>query len=289
MSYATLWLTLNGLRLHAKAAGPEDGRPVILLHGFPEFWWGWERYLDPLARAGFRVIAPDQRGYNRSDKPRGLHAYRLETLASDVTGIMDTFGWERAAVVGHDWGGIVAWAAAALYPERVERLAAVNAPYLNVGFRTLPRRPDQLLRSGYMYFFQLRGLAEAVLRNDNWELLAQGMLRTSRPGAFSPQDLDRYRAAWWRRGAVTSMLNWYRALFFHPPRLPLNPRFRMPVLVLWGERDFALVPELAEASLALCERGRLVRFAEATHWVQHEEPEQVLDHLLGFLTQPEAL
>lgn len=283
MTSTTLWLTVNGLRLHAQAAGPEDGRPVILLHGFPEFWWEWARYLEPLARDGFRAVAPDQRGYNLSDKPQALSAYRLETLASDVVGIMDHFGWEQAAVVGHDWGGVVAWAAAALYPERVERLVAINAPYLNVVFPTLLRRPDQLRRSGYMYFFQLRGLAEAILRKDNWGWLVKGLSRSSRPGAFNPQDFERYRAAWWRKGAMTAMLNWYRALFFYPPRLPLRPRFRMPVLVLWGVQDFALVPELAEASSELCERGRLVRFEEASHWLPHEQPDQVLKNVVNFL------
>jgi pimeloyl-ACP methyl ester carboxylesterase len=169
-----------------------------------------------------------------------------------------------------------------LHPERVEKLAVLNAPYPPVSFRTLLRHPQQLLRSAYMYFFQLPGLPEAVLRNNHWELLVEGMRRSSRPGTFTSQDFDHYRAAWWREGAMTAMLNWYRALFRRPFYLPLSPRLSMPVLLLWGKRDFALGTELAEASIALCEQGELVYYETATHWVQHEKAEDVNERLVKF-------
>lgn len=272
----------NGVELHAAEAGPEDGPLVLLLHGFPEFWYGWRKQIGPLAGAGYRVLAPDLRGYNLSQKPRVLDAYRLDVLAADVVGLMDALDRPAAALVGHDWGGIIAWVTAVLHPHRVEKLAALNAPYPPVSVRTLPRHPEQLLRSAYMYFFQLPGLSEAILRNNNWELLVQGLLRTSQEGTFSEADLDQYRRAWWKRGAITAMLNWYRALFRRPFPLPLEPRFHMPVLMLWGARDFALGRELAEASIELCDNGRLVFFEGATHWVQHEEAARVNELLTGF-------
>jgi pimeloyl-ACP methyl ester carboxylesterase len=273
----------NGIRLHAVQAGPDDGSPVILLHGFPEFWYGWRGQIEPLAQAGFRVIAPDQRGYNLSDKPGGLAAYRLDVLAGDIVGLIDALGYKSATVVGHDWGGVVAWVIAVQHPEKLDRLVVLNAPYPPVFFRTLFRHPEQFVRSAYSYFFQIPGLPEAVLRNNDWELLVGGMQRTSRPGAFSEEDFQYYREAWWRTNAMRSMLNWYRAFLRRPFFLPLTPQIEMPVLLLWGARDFALGRELAEASVSLCKRGSLIFFENATHWLQHEETAQVNEMILDFL------
>lgn len=280
--YESAWLTLPGLRLHAVAAGPVDGPPVLLLHGFPDFWYGWRNQIGPLASAGFRVIAPDQRGYNLSDKPKGLSSYRVDVLAQDVVGMMDALGYPRVRLVGHDWGGVVAWITAALYPQRVERLAVLDAPYAPVVYRTMLAHPEQILKSWYIYFFQLPGLPEASLRRSNWQAFERNLRTTTPPGTFSAADFERYRAAWSQPGALTSMLNWYRALFRRPFRLPPDPRFEMPVLLLWGGRDFALGRELAEASIKLCPRGELVVFEEANHWIQIEKAEEVNRRLLNF-------
>lgn len=268
--------------LHLVQAGPVDGPLVILLHGFPEFWYGWRHQIEPLAEAGYRVIAPDQRGYNLSDKPKSLSAYRMDVLAGDVIGLMDALGREKAILTGHDWGGLVAWIAAVLYPDRVRKLAVLNAPYPPAVLRTALAHPKQIVRSSYMYFFQINGLAEAVLRNNNWELLVESMRRSSQPGAFSQEDFERYREAWWRKGAMTSMLNWYRALFRRPFRLSRELRLSTPTLLLWGARDAALGREMAEASIEFCENGRLVYFEDASHWVQHEKVGQVNQYLFDF-------
>lgn len=276
------WIETNGLRLHTVQAGPADGPLVVLLHGFPEFWWSWRQQIGPLAEAGYRVAAPDQRGYNTSDKPAKLSAYRLDVLAKDIAGLIEALGRDKAYVVGHDWGGVVAWAVAVLHPGRVDKLAVLNAPHPGAVFGTLPAHPEQISRSRYMYFFQIPVLAEAVLRNNNWEPLVASMRRSSRSGTFRAEDFEQYRSAWWKKGAMTAMLNWYRALIGRPYFLPVTPHLQMPVLILWGARDLALGRALAEASLRLCENGRLVFFEEASHWIQHEEAGRVNELLLDF-------
>ncbi len=268
-------LKVGDVRLHVVQVGPMDGKPVILLHGFPDFWAGWEKQIAPLAAAGCRLIFPDQRGYNLSDKLPGLSAYRLDVLAKDAAGLMDALGYERAAVVGHDWGGVVAWATAVLYPRRVERLAVLDAPYPPVVSGSFLTHPEQLIKSSYMYFFQLPTLPEAALRRNNWQALVSNLNRTAPPGAFSEEDIVRYRAAWNQPGAMTAMLNWYRALFRRPYRLPSHPDLPMPVLILWGGQDFALGRELAERSRRACPHADLVVFEGANHWIQREKADEV--------------
>jgi pimeloyl-ACP methyl ester carboxylesterase len=276
------FIDVGEIKLHTVLAGPADGPLVILLHGFPEFWYGWRNQILPLAQAGYRVAVPDQRGYNLSEKPRHLSAYRVDRLAGDVVGLMRALGHERAALVGHDWGGIVAWTTAVLYPQHVTRLAALNAPYHMVAPRVIARHPAQLRMSAYILFFQIPLFAEAILRNNHWEPLAQTLQRTSRPGAFSETVIEQYRQAWWRKGAMTGMLNWYRALLRRPLPLPLRPRISVPTLILWGARDAALSRPMAQLSAALCDHVRLVFFEDASHWLQHEEAQEVNQLLIEF-------
>lgn len=279
---STIVRHVDGVDLHCIEAGPETGPLVVLLHGFPEFWWGWRRQIGPLADAGLRVVAPDQRGYNRSSRPKGRDAYHLDVLARDVIALADAHGREKIALVGHDWGGLVAWWVAASYPERVERLVAINAPHPGVVRSFMRAHPGQMVRSLYVGFFQLPRLPETMLSANRHEALKQSMLRSSRPGAFAEGDWEVYREAWEKPGALTAMLNWYRAL----PLLSRRPsahRLPMPVLVLWGRGDQFLDSRLAEASLDLCEQGRVRWFEDATHWVHLEEPRAVNEELIAFL------
>ena len=275
----------NGVTLDVAQAGPEAGRPVVLLHGFPEPWSCWRRQIGPLAEAGYRVLAPDQRGYGRSDKPRRVADYALDVLAADVLGLVEATGCEAVALVGHDWGAIVAWWFALHHPDRLERLIILNGPHPVAFRRYLRSHPSQLLRSWYAAFFQVPGLPEWHFRRKNWSALTRALRSTSRPGTFSDDDLDRYRRAWSEPGALRAMIHWYRAALRHPPRPPADPVVRVPTLLIWGARDRFLGPGLAEASLALCDRGRLESIAEATHWVHHEEPERVNRGLLDFLAE----
>ncbi|WP_230530346.1 alpha/beta fold hydrolase [Microvirga roseola] len=271
---------VNGVTLHCVEAGPGDGPLVILLHGFPEFWWGWRRQIAPLAEAGFRVLVPDQRGYHLSDKPEGRAAYGLDTFAADVVGLIGALGRETCCLVGHDWGGLVAWWTATRHPERIAKLAAINAPHPSVAGSYMRSHPTQMFRSLYVGFFQIPRLPEAMLAANGHSAMIRALVQSSRPGTFPEEDLEPYRKAWSKPGALTAMINWYRALPL-APRLS-DPRLAMPVRVLWGMRDRFLEEGLAEASLALCERGEIRRFQDATHWVHLEEADAVNAELIGF-------
>jgi pimeloyl-ACP methyl ester carboxylesterase len=272
--------SVGDVSLHHVAAG--EGRPVVLLHGFPEFWYGWRNQLGPLAASGFRVIAPDQRGYNTSDKPRSASAYDLDTLAGDVVGLLDSLGLERAAIVGHDWGGIVGWWVAARHPERVERLAILNAPHPDAFRRFIKRSPRQMLKSWYAMFFQLPWLPEKLLGMGGWAPLRRMLRQSGRAEAFTEADLDVYAGSWSQPGAMTAMINWYRAPL-PPSSSTSQARITVPSLIVWGAKDPALDRRLAEQSLSMCDRGRLEFIEEATHWVQHEESGRVNQLLLDFL------
>jgi len=273
---------VNGVTLHTVVAGDPDDPLVVLLHGFPEFWYEWSEYVEPLVDAGYRVLVPDQRGYNRSEKPSGLDAYRISELSRDVRGLVATEDRERAQIIGHDWGAAVAWDLALRQPDAVDRLAIVNVPHPTVFERVLKSNPTQLRKSWYMFYFQLPRLPEFLSRRSEFEFMISAMEDGSRPGAFTSTDFGRYRAAWAEDGALTAMINWYRALLRRREKPP-RERVESPTLVVWGERDQALVPELATKSLDYCEDGRLETFPDATHWVPHEYPDRVSALLLEHL------
>ncbi len=275
----------NNVTLHVVQAGPESGPLVILLHGFPEFWYGWRHQFDFLAAAGYRVWAPDQRGYAQSEKPGGIAAYNVDQLAADVVGLIDAAGRERAILIGHDWGASVAWWTANKYPARLERLVILNVPHHSVMRRAMLQNRRQTLRSWYIFFFQLPWLPETLARAFSFAALTRLLTRTSRPGTFGPADLARYREAWAPRGALTAMINWYRAMMRRAAvmRLP-SRRITVPTLMIWGTHDVALGRELAQPSIDLCDHGRLVFIEQAGHWVQHEEPERVNQLVGEFLT-----
>jgi len=277
----TIQFQHGDIRLHAVAAGPKDGSVVVLLHGFPEFWYGWRKQIEPLAAAGFRVIVPDQRGYNLSGKPSGVAAYSLTELVSDVIAIANQLGQEKIFLAGHDWGAAVAWSTALLHPQRIAKLVVLNVPHPSVMRKFLSTRPRQLLRSWYMFFFQLPWLPEGFFSAFDFRVGARALLRSSRPGTFSDEDLGQYRAAWSQSGAITSMINWYRALFRARVKFQ-DKNVRVPTRILWGERDNFLLAEMAHQSLRYCTSAELFTFANATHWLQHEEPARVSELLIDF-------
>jgi pimeloyl-ACP methyl ester carboxylesterase len=267
-------ITTNGVRLNVAIDGPEDGPLVILLHGFPEFWFGWRKQIPALAARGFRVVAPDQRGYNDSDKPPRTKDYVLDELAKDAVGLIDAFGRKTASVVGHDWGGAAAWFAALRHPDRVDRLVAIDVPHPLVMRRYLFTRPQQVMKSWYMFFFQLPGLPERLIAQNDF---AGFIGKMARPGTFTAAELEVYKEAWRKPGALRSMLAWYRAIPYQITQRfeDVETRVRMPALIIWGKDDAILGEDMAPASAGYCDHGRLVVIEGATHWVHHEEPERV--------------
>jgi epoxide hydrolase 4 len=278
---------VNGLTLHVVEAGPPDGPLLVLLHGFPEFWWAWRHQIPPLAEAGYRVVVPDMRGYNLSEAPQDVSAYRLDMLAADVAALADACGAGRFRLVGHDWGGVIAWAVAARWAERLERLVIMNAPHPDVLSRQAFRHPTQALRSTYVALFQLPWLPEAALRAFDFAGLRRMMAGTARPGTFEPGAFDRYAAAWARPGSLTGMLNYYRAL--RERKTAAAARITPPTLVLWGARDSFLERHVADAGLDLCDDGRLSILESATHWLHLEEPERVGREILRFLGRADTV
>jgi pimeloyl-ACP methyl ester carboxylesterase len=277
---------LGEVRLHYVEAG--EGPLVVLLHGFPEFWYSWRYQISALAEAGFRVVAPDMRGYNLSSRPPGVAAYDTAHLTGDVRDLIRERGAESAFLAGHDWGAAVAWATAMNHPEVVSRLAILNVPHPRRFLQGL-RRPAQLSKSWYMFFFQLPWLPERMSRARRWASFRRGFEHDARPGAFTAQDIDRYVEAWSQPGALTAMINYYRGLFRQSPsRTAARIRpITAPTLVIWGEHDRYLGAELAEPDRAdVPNLTRVVRLPNASHWVQHDEPEQVSRLLIEFFGSP---
>ncbi len=293
--YDTQMITANGVRLHTVLAGDPYGTPIVFLHGFPDFWYGWHNQIPFFAQRGYRVIAPDQRGYNLSDKPKNIEDYRISILATDVKALIEALGYERVHLVGHDWGAAVAWWVATMYPERLITLNILNVPYPTVMMKQLQSGDlSQLLKSWYMFFFQIPGLPEALVSVDGYARMGDILKRTSNPGSFSDEDIALYRQAWAQPGAMTASINWYRAMFRSASEarqvakqnaLDSGRKIQTPTLILWGEKDAFLGTSLARESLKVVENGELVFFPKSTHWIQHDEPDDVNQYLLEWITR----
>lgn len=277
------FISVNGVKLHVVEAGPVDGELVVLLHGFPEFWYSWRRQIDALADAGYRVLVPDQRGYNTSDKPKKVSDYAVDTLANDVVELIKSTGRSQANVIGHDWGAAVAWMLAIKHPHVVKRLGILNVPHPAVFVRKFKRPSLQMLKSWYVFYFQLPKLPELALSIGGHRLLKRSLLKTSNRGTFSSDDLALYDVAWSQPGALTAMVNWYRASFSHRPKIERGTtRIKVPTLMIWGAKDKFLGRDLAQPSIDYCEQGKLVFLENATHWVHQDEPQKVNNLLLDF-------
>ena len=285
--YESQFVETNGIKLHVVTAGPKDGNPILLLHGFPEFWHGWRHQIPALAQAGFRVIVPDQRGYNLSDVPKGVKAYALPQLGADIIGLLDHFEIEQVNLVGHDWGAVVAWGVALTYPQRVQRLGILNVPHPVVMIRFLTHSPRQMLKSWYVGYFQIPGLADWVIKQNNFAAGERALRSSSHPSTFLEEDIAHYKQAWSHSGGLTGMINWYRALARYRPPNPADIRLHIPVLIQWGKQDDFLQYEMAEESLKLCDQGKLIVYENATHWIQHEKADEVNHHLIDFLGERE--
>lgn len=264
----------EGVQLHAAQSGTE-GQLMLFLHGFPEFWQAWHRQLAVFS-SSFRAVALDLRGCNLSGKPADVASYELRRVAEDVRrAIRELSPGQKVVLVGHDWGGMVAWSLARDDPALFERLVIINAPHPLVFHRELKHSPAQMLASGYAAFFQLRGVAEATLRAFDFAAL-RGMVfgMSAKPEAFTPELRAAYRDAWSQPGALEGGLNYYRNIraLRSMAKEPPSWRIELPILVLWGEKDPALRLSNLVGLHEYVTKLSVRRHPRATHWIVHEEP-----------------
>lgn len=286
----------NGLRFHVVIQEPtapvtprgEYPPLVLLLHGFPEFWYSWRHQIPALAAAGFRVAAPDLRGYNDSDKPDEIEAYRISAIVDDIAGIIAALGHETAVIVGHDWGGAAAFAFAIQKPGMTRGLCVLNSPHPTAFARELSRgNVEQLRKSWYMFFFQFPDVPEAMLAADKFRMLRAWAYGHARKGTFSGRDIARYVEAFSKPGALTGAINWYRASFRRGfPAVRSLARIEAPTLVIWGERDHFLGRELTVGMRRFFSGPFAIRYlAGVSHWVQQEAAGKVNAMLIKFISK----
>ena len=265
---------VGDLTLHVVFAGPPDGKPVILLHGFPEFWYAWRGPAAVLARAGFRVIIPDQRGYNRSDKPTARDAYRIDAFVSDVVGLMNALGHERASLAAQDIGGAVGWRVVIDHPERIERFAVIDAAH-----PLASASASENVSDWHRTFLKIPWLPGYIGRLGNWWLLTSSQRGSAAPNTFSDEELDQFRSAWDRDGAIHSMAQWYRAESWP---VAGDGRVSTATKVILAENDSYIPASATRASLAFLDDGDLLELGSGTHWVTAEEPERIGRILVEF-------
>ncbi|QJD97771.1 alpha/beta hydrolase [Mucilaginibacter robiniae] len=272
---------VNGIRLHTLQEGEGNTETIIFLHGFPEFSYAWHKQLPFFATQGFHALAPDQRGYNLTSKPKGVKAYMLENAVEDLAAFIKKITSEKITLVGHDWGGGVAWIFAFKYPELLKKLVILNMPHPQVQSQNFKTSPKQMLKSWYVGFFQLRIIPEVVCRAYNFKFLEWTFLKSSNAGTFSQHDLQQYKQAWRQPRALTNMLNWYRAFKYIPTQN--YGKINVPTLIIWGKKDIYLSAEMAQQSVNWCTNGKMVMLDDATHWLHHEKTAEVNKLILDFV------
>jgi pimeloyl-ACP methyl ester carboxylesterase len=284
---------VNGLKMHYVTAG--KGKLIIFVHGFPEFWYEWKKQLADFGKDHL-AVAPDMRGYNLTEKPADLDQYQVKYLVEDIRALAEHLGHKKFILVGHDWGGAVAWAFAIAHPEYLEKLVIINAPHPAVFQRELRENPAQQKASQYMLFFRSPD-AEKMLSANNYSQLVNGVLgQALKEGYLTEADRDAYIAAWSQPGALTGGLNYYRAARVGPPakegdkdsvnfarELSASMIVKAPTLVIWGEKDTALLTGNLEGLDKFVPNLTIKRVPEGSHWVIHEKPELVDSYIKEFI------
>jgi pimeloyl-ACP methyl ester carboxylesterase len=259
----------------------EQGSPgdpvIIFLHGFPEAAVSWEFYLETFAAKGFYALAPDQRGYGRSEKPKGISSYTIEWLVEDLRQLIVQVADQPVVLVGHDWGGVVAWHFADQYPQLLRQLVVINIPHPEVFRQTLLTSNDQRKRSTYIAWFQLPLLPEFFISAFRFASFRKMLRKTAKPGTFNERQLTQYLFNWQQSNAIQSMLNWYRAFRFSKAKAGI---IRVPALILFGKRDAFLRWQMGVDSCGMCTNARLQLWDDATHWLHHEYREAVAHTIL---------
>ena len=283
MTYTEKYYNVNQITLHVVEAGEQDNPTIVFLHGFPEFWYAWRHQIPFLVAQGYRVIVPDQRGYNLSSKPGRIRDYAVDTLVQDIVQLIHLLEAGPVYLVGHDWGAAVAWKLAEQYPALVHKLIILNVPHPKVLLQTLKNSIRQIAKSWYIGFFQIPALPEKLLSVGRFKLLTQLLTKTSNPGSFTTADVQKYQQAWSQPKALTAMIHWYRALRRSSTSMQAATPIVIPVLILWGVHDVALQLSMAHDSLRYCQNGRLLLNSEATHWIHLDQKEWVNEQILAFV------
>jgi len=288
---------LGDINLHYAESGAGNDELVLFLHGFPEFWYTWKQQL-PVIGEKYHAVAPDMRGYNLSDKPEEIAAYRIKHLVSDAIKLAELKGKDSFYLVAHDWGAGIAWAVAIAYPEKIKGLIILNGPHPYIFSELLSKNDEQIAQSQYMAYFRNEGIEDKMLANDAKWLFDWTFAEHLACGQMTNEDADAYRAAWNQPNALKSMLNYYRASPLTPASTDnkgkgfgLNPedfQVKVPTLVVWGEKDHALIPENIDGLEEFVADLKIVRLPEVTHWVTHEAPDIASAEILGFIDALEA-
>ncbi len=278
------YISANGIQLHYVEEG--TGELVILLHGFPEFWYGWKNQLPVLSKK-YRTVAVDMRGYNLSDKPPHVSDYKMELLAKDIAELVKALGEEKAIIVGHDWGAAVAWAVASLHPEVVKKLAILNVPHPNEMSRAFTSfNFSQWKKSWYIFFFQLPFIPEKIVGTEKF---FRGTFKKMlmRRENITKEDVKKYVEAYAQPNAVKSAIAYYRAAFrsfISPVKMPT---VQAPVLMLWGEQDIALGKEMTYHTKDYCDNTCEILYDPTSgHFVQHDNSDWVNENLMRFFSEP---
>ncbi|WP_025898889.1 alpha/beta fold hydrolase [Sneathiella glossodoripedis] len=288
---------LGTINLHYAETGADNKELIILLHGFPEFWFTWRKQL-PVLGEKYHAVAPDMRGYNLSDRPEGVEAYRINQLIDDIKRLAKHFGADQFYLASHDWGAAVAWSVALAHPELIKGLMILNGPHPYIFARLLENNPKQIAHSQYMADFREAGIEQKLAANNFKWLWDWTFAEHERRGQITADEKEEYLRAWGQPGAITAMLNYYRASPLKPrpakegeKSLELTPEHfhvNVPTMVLWGEQDHALIPENLDGIGDFVPDLKLIRLPEVTHWVTHEAPDRVSQEILEFLTEIKA-
>jgi pimeloyl-ACP methyl ester carboxylesterase len=267
-----VFIETNGINLHTIMAG--TGEPLILLHGFPEFWYCWSKVI-PLLKDDFKLIIPDMRGYNLSDKPKGVENYTVEILVDDIKGLSEELGFRKFSLIGHDWGGTVAWIFAEKYPELLNKLVILNSPHTKIFSQKLRIDSEQQKASFYIFEFYKPDGEKFIIEND-YEQLKKFVFTSS----FSELDRKKYIEAWSQPGAIEGGVNYYRA----------NQSFKkwtgfieVPTLVIWGIKDKFLTPQLLDGLTEYVKNLQIEKNEEASHWITHDAPDFVSSKIRKFI------
>ncbi len=281
------YILSNGVRLHYVTQG--EGPLMLMLHGYPEFWYSW-RYQIPEFAKDYKVVALDLRGYNESEKPQERAAYGIAELIKDVEGVIKGLGYDRCILVGHDWGGAIAWSFAYAHPEMLEKLIVMNSPHLAKFAAALRSNPQQMLRSWYILFFQIPLLPELRLQFDNYRAIASAFIDSAiNKTAFTPEDLAAYKNAAAKPGALTAMINYYRNIFPRPLNQTTWDVLQVPTLMIWGKNDKFLGKELTYDTQDYVKDFQLRYIPNCSHWVQQEQPNLVNQYMREFLNSDRAV